>query len=384
MAKIKLGADNLKAYLGQSKLKAYLGNVLLTGGEYSGILPTTIDSSETSLTNYIIHGTANGVGVNQINVYDYTLEQGSLKAADGTELSSNSRVRTDWGEIKTAGTYTINCVGVAKVAVIYVYDSNKQFISAESLTSWDTVPRSITISDNRYIRIVVAKSSTQTKPIAVSDVTTLKMTKTTTNYNIPITTRSINYFNADIEQGSLNPTGGSESTSNYRVRGTVGELLPVGTYTINCVGALGGCVYVYDSTYTFVSADSITTWGSLPVTVTIHQPSFIRPIFAATADGSNVEITPSDVSNVIIAPADDYDNSYVAYQKTETVIDIGSSQLTDPEYLDFSENTIYKLVDNVLTPVIAVPTLPAIPVYDDKLTVLESDLSVNIDLEYEV
>lgn len=384
MSKIKLGADNLKAYLGQSKLKAYLGTTLLTGGEYHGLLPTTVDSSETSLTNYIIHGTANGLGVNYINVYDYTLEQGSLKAADGTELSSNSRVRTNWGEIKTAGTYTINCYGVAKVAVIYVYDSSKQFISSESLTSWDNVPRSITISDNRYIRIVVAKSSSQTNNIAVSDVSTLSIMKTTTNYNIPITTRSINYFNADIEQGSLNPSEGGESTSNYRVRGTLGELLPVGTYTINCVGALGGCVYVYDSAYTFVSADSITTWGSLPVTVTIHQPSFIRPVFAATVDGSNVEITPSDVSNVIIAPASDYDNLYVAYQKTETVIDIGSSQLTDPEYLDYSKNTIYKLVDNVLTPVTAVPALPAIPVYNDKLTVLESTLAFNTDLEWEV
>lgn len=384
MSKIKLGANNLKAYLGQTKLKAYLGTTLLTGGEYSGVLPTTIDSSETSLTNYIIHGTATGLGVNQINVYDYTLEQGSLKAADGTELSSNSRVRTDWGEIKTAGTYTINCYGVAKVAVIYVYDSNKQFISAESLTSWDTIPRSITISDNRYIRIVVAKTSSQTNSIDVSDVTTLSMLKTTTNYNIPITTRSINYFNAEIEQGTLNPSGGGESSSNYRIRGTCGELLPVGTYTVNCVGALGGSVYIYDSTYTFVSADSITTWGSLPVTITIHQPSFVRPVFAATANGSNVEIAPSDISNVIIAPADDYDNSYVAYQKTETVVDIGSSQLTDPEYLDYSANTIYKLVDNVLTPITAVPALPAIPVYDDKLTVLESELSVNIDLEYEV
>lgn len=384
MSKIKLGADNLKAYLGQNKLKAYLGTTLLTGGEYSGQLPTTVDSSETSLTNYIIHGTANGLGVNQLNVFDYALEQGSLKAADGTELSSSSRVRTDWGEIKTAGTYIINCLGVAKVAVIYVYDSDKQFLSAESLTSWDNVPRTITISDNRYIRIVVAKSSSQTNSIAVSDVTTLTMMKTTTDYNIPITSRTINYFNAGIEQGTFNPSSGSEDNSTYRVRGTCGELLPVGTYTVNCVGALGGAVYIYDSTYTFVSADSITTWGSLPVTFTIHQPSFVRPIFAATADGSNTPIVPSDISNVIIAPADDYDNTYVSYQKTETVIYIGSSQLTDPEYLDFSENTIYKLVDNVLTPITAVPALPAIPVYDDKLTVLESELSVNIDLEYEV
>lgn len=384
MSKIKLGAENLTAYLGQTRLKAYLGETLLTGGEYSGELPVTVDSINTTLTDYVIHGTANGLGTNQLNVNDYTLQQGSLKAADGTELSSNSRVRTDWGNIKAAGTYTVNCMGRAKVAVIYVYDENKQFIAGESLTSWDNMPRTITITAPRYIRLVVAKSSSQTDHISVSDVTTLTFTKTLTDYTIPIISRTINYFNANIEQGTFMTSTGAEVSNNYRVRGTVGEILPIGTYKINCVGALGGCVYIYDSTGAFVSADTITTFGELPLTVTIHQPSFVRPVFAAQADGAEIAISPSDISNVIIAPADDYDNSYVAYQKTETVIYIGSSQLTDPEYLDYSENTIYKLVDNVLTPVTAVPALPAIPVYNDNLTVLESELVFNTVLEWEV
>lgn len=384
MSKIKLGAENLKAYLGQTKLKAYLGETLLTGGSYSGELPVTVDSINTSITDYEINGSANGLGTNQLNVYDYTLQQGSLKAADGTELSSNSRVRTDWGDIKTAGTYTVNCMGRAKVAVIYVYDENKQFIAAESLTSWDNMPRSITITAPRYIRLVVAKSSSQTDHISVPDVTTLTFTKTLTDYTIPIISRTINYFNAEIEQGTFMTSTGAEVSNSYRVRGTVGEILPTGTYKINCVGALGGVVYIYDSTGAFVSADTITDFSALPLTVTIHQPSFVRPVFAAQADGAEIAISPSDVSNVIIAPADDYDNAYVAYQKTETVIYIGSSQLTAPEYLDYSENTIYKLVDNVLTPITAVPALPAIPVYNDKLTVLESALVFNTNLEWEV
>lgn len=384
MSKIKLGADNLKAYLGHTKLKAYLGDTLLTGGTYSGELPVTVDSIDTSLTDYVIHGSVNGLGTNQLNVYDYTLQQGSLKAADGTELSSNSRVRTDWGDIKTAGTYTVNCQGRAKVAVIYVYDENKQFIAAESLTSWDNMPRSITITAPRYIRLVVAKTSSQTDHIYIPDVTTLTFTKTLSDYTIPIISRTINYFNAVIEQGTFMASNGAELSSNYRVRGTVGEILPAGTYKINCVGALGGTAYIYDSTGAFVSADVPPNWGELPITITIHQPSFVRPVFAAQADGAEIAISPSDVSNVIIAPADDYDNSYVQYQKTETVIYIGSSQLTDPEYLDYSENTIYKLVDNVLTPVTAVPALPAIPVYNDKLTVLESSLVFNTELEWEV
>lgn len=372
---IAVGNSAVKAFLGGMPVKIYLGDILLTGDapedEYTGVLPAVINTDGTALENYRIYGHSSGCGVNTKKVAVAELEQGTLRASDGIELTSNSRVRTKWGEMYPAGTYTVNCYGIPKVVVIYVYDENKQFVKSESLTSWANIPRSVTITQPRYIRFVVAKQSAQTGYININDVTTLEVTTPDPDYNIPIITRSINRFDANIEQGTFIPSGGSEQSSNYRVRATVGELLPAGTYTVNCAGASGCVVYVYDSSYSFKSAESVVEWTELPVTFTITEPCFVRPAFAVNADGDNTPITPSDVSDVIIAKSAEYAGIYAPYRHIETLVEIGSTPLDSGEYVSLSEQKIYRYSGGVLTPEDPPASLPDIPAFTDCKTVLD-------------
>jgi hypothetical protein len=376
---IAVGNSAVKAFLGGTPVKVYLGDILLTGDapedEYTGVLPAVINTDGTALENYRIYGHSSGCGVNTKKVAVAELEQGTLKAADGTELSSNYRVRTKLGEIYPAGTYTISFTQRQQGVVVYVYDENEVYKKNESLTSWQRQPVTITITEPRYIRFVIAKlasgssASTEYK-IVPTDVTGIKLTTADPlGYNIPIISRTANRFGGALQQGTLVSTGYEESSSN-KVRCSMGEVLPAGTYIIDADGVGGGIAYVYDSSYTKTN-DTVTTWSALPLTITLSQAGYIRPVFAENADGTGGDITPADVSNVMISKSSEYPGRFVPYRHVETLVEVGSTPLYSGEYVSLSEQKIYRYSGGVLTPENPPASLPGIPAFTDCKTVLD-------------
>lgn len=374
---IAVGNSAVKAFLGGTPVKVYLGEILLTGDapedEYTGVLPAVINTDDTALENYRIYGHSSGCGVNTKKVAVAELEQGTLKAADGTELSSSNRVRTQWGDIYPAGTYTISFTQRHQGVVIYLYDENKAFKKNESLTSWQQQPVTFTLSAPRYVRFAIAHTSSGSQDaIKPADVTGVKLTTADPlGYNIPMISRTANRFGGELQQGDLRGTTGWEFNVSTKVRCSMGEILPAGTYRISASGVGGGIVFVYDSSYTFQSGETVTDWAALPLTVTISQPGYIRPVFAENADGTGGDITPADVSNVIIAKSSEYPGRFVPYRHVETLVEVGSTPLDSGEYVSLSEQKIYRYSGGVLTPENPPASLPDIPAFTDCKTVLD-------------
>lgn len=375
---LRVGDTKPKTFLGNTKVKVYLGDVLISDraeDSSSGVLPKIFMTNDVVLHNYRIYGSSTGCGVNTVKVAVAELEQGTLRESDGVELSSNYRVRTKLGELYPAGSYTISFTQRQKGVVVYVYDENETYKKSESLTDWQQQPVTITITEPRYIRFVIAKlangssASTEYK-IVPTDVTGIKLTTADPlGYNLPIISRTANRFGGALQQGTLVSTGYEESSSN-KVRCSMGEVLPAGTYIIDADGVGGGIAYVYDSSYTKTN-DTVTTWSALPLTITLSQAGYLRPVFAANSDGTGADITPSDVSNVIIAESSEYSGAYVPYQHTETLVEIGSTPLGLGEYVSFFDGKIYRYSGGVLTPENPPTALPDIPTFTEYDTVID-------------
>ena len=115
-----------------------------------------------------------------------------------------------------------------------------------------------------------------------------------------IAIKSLNLFNSTVEQGSYNPSNGTERASDTRVRTKFDNILSAGNYTINCTGSTGGVVmYIYSTndTSAFIASESITDWQNLPYSFTLTTDRYVRFGFRKS-DNSN--IVPSEISNIML------------------------------------------------------------------------------------
>ena len=200
--------------------------------EITGTLPMTFRSNGTALIDYRIYGTANGAGVQTENMWYSELEQGSLNPSTGGEAYSTARIRSDYIYIQKLDNYTIALTG-AKGVIVYVYDSNKNFLFEESNVGWRAVPFTITIEANRYVRFGFAKSSSgAVEDIAPSDVSNIMLVSGTTapinyipyGYKLPLTlTSGAESKTADIYIGD------SKLLSNDYVDYETGKIVRNGT-----------------------------------------------------------------------------------------------------------------------------------------------------------
>lgn len=130
--------------------------------------PAVIQASGDPLTDYTIYGNTiqSGVPTPSAPIYPHecgdktenltnaAIEQGSFNVSTGEGISSTSRVRTVFSDAPlNSGTYTIavNSNTVSQI-VVYVYDSNKSYKSAESETVWQNSPVTFTLVGERYVR----------------------------------------------------------------------------------------------------------------------------------------------------------------------------------------------------------------------------------------
>ena len=137
-------------------------NVYVQGSAPSGVIP---------LHSTWINGKTIKEYVDETDTPSVSIEQGSFETFSGAEIPSATRVRTTMpSEISPPGTYTVDISG-ADDAVIYVYDEDHVYSEADSFISWDSMPRTFTISSPFYIRYAFRHSDNSN--IVPSDVSGL-------------------------------------------------------------------------------------------------------------------------------------------------------------------------------------------------------------------
>lgn len=150
--------------------QAFFGSteVFTVWAEYDSTLPAQYSANGSTLADYRIYGASGGVGDNSGTAYGYEvdmsvqsgnlfnaqLEQGSFIPSSGAEYANNNRVRSNFeDDVIPAGTYTINAAGAERVGV-YVYDTAKNYVRAQSVTEWKRLPFTFTINNAYYVRFI--------------------------------------------------------------------------------------------------------------------------------------------------------------------------------------------------------------------------------------
>lgn len=105
------------------------------------------------------------------NLFYATVEQGSFNVNTGEEIESATRVRSQYGDLITSGTYTINATGADDV-VVYVYDNTSgTWNSSQSQIVWQSLPYTFTLSSSEYVRFGFRKTdNTRIVPSDVSNI----------------------------------------------------------------------------------------------------------------------------------------------------------------------------------------------------------------------
>lgn len=191
-----------------------------------------------------------------------------------------------------------------------------------------------------YFSLLVTGNSTTGGTLSVSNLMIREATTSATfePYQIGVGQRTKNLFNATIEQGGIN--SGAEYNSNTRIRTTfMPNMLDAGTYTLNASGVNNVVTNYFDDNKTYTGG--VTTWRTLPLIFNISKRCYVR--FAFRASDSH-DITPSDISNIMLVEGSTAPESFIPYGykipltvsqtgQTDKTVDIfiGDSPLTEGE-----------------------------------------------------
>lgn len=107
----------------------------------------------------------------------------------------------------------------------------------------------------------------------------------------------INKFNSTIEQGVINGATGEPITSNERIRTKDYITLSSGTYTISWLEALQVVIYVYDTSNTYQSGESVLTWQNSGYSFTLTAN---RKVKFAWKNADGTALLPSAISNIML------------------------------------------------------------------------------------
>lgn len=143
------------------------------------------------------------------NLLDGTIYRKNVDYNTGEINTSTNRLITDYLPLK-AGKYTFSLKESAQITVYFYKEPMKSgYVKAESLSSWVNTPRTFTITEDRYVVIVIRNPSNTT--ILPSDVSELQleMGSTATAYEpyAPITDTDI-VFPSPVYGGTLDVVSG--------------------------------------------------------------------------------------------------------------------------------------------------------------------------------
>ena len=198
MAKTPSGYKKIgSAYLGERPVdKVFNANgdvVYALQRELTGVPPLLFKGKEQSdLLNYRIYGdTVDGesVGDRTANLWDGAVEQGSFQGANGDLVVSPRSVRSTGIQL-SGGNYTISATGCDSI-ILLVYSTAADYILSESTTSFQDLPFSFSLNDERIIRFALKKNDNSN--ILPSDISNIMLNAGSTalpyepyGYKVPV------------------------------------------------------------------------------------------------------------------------------------------------------------------------------------------------------
>ena len=172
--------------------------------EVEGELPISIKSIGGNLADYRIYGnTVDGesVGDRTGNLWNGAVEQGSFQGTNGDLVDSPRRVRSTGIQL-SGGNYTISATGCDNI-ILLVYSTAADYILSESTTSFQDLPFSFSLNDERIIRFAFKKNDNSN--ILPSNISNIMLNSGSTalpyepyGYKVPVTVEGKNLINSSI------------------------------------------------------------------------------------------------------------------------------------------------------------------------------------------
>ena len=196
------------------------------------------------------------------NLFNATIEQGTIRASDGVLVVNNTRVRTDYIKL-SEGKYTISATGAA-AAFICSYGDDGTYYVGES-TPFKNFPFSFNVADGRKIRIVFRKAN-DSDEIVPSDVSNVML-------NTGETAQPYEPYTNTVYGGSLDLTTGV-LTATYRLVTLTGQ------EGFNFT-AYGSSLYANDPIFSdSESGSTLTGWCSMTTTVDGKVSNYIYKAYS--------------------------------------------------------------------------------------------------------
>ena len=361
--------------------------------EITGSLPLTFNSrAEHALKDYRVYGTASGSGVKTENLFDkdakdtangYVYNQ-YLKS-DGTLSNGSNYYVTEYIPVQSNEKYTVIGGGGYNATSICYYDTNYDYLSGVAYNGRNAVTTTAP-DDAVYARFTVVPN--RENIMMLTHGSTAPSTYIPFGYKIPILNTSGVTENLleVIQENSFSYSSayGNFTIENFKVYATGASLFGI------------WCKVKPNTTY--VAKYSCTKSAAYPfrlreyteISDTWSGDKFIKQTEVYTTTNS---VTTSENTQYILfaiyvnaeqAPATFYDmmlvegstapDHYIPHRYASNYdLFIGDSKLGATEYLDFSDQKIYKDVSGTLTPTDPPVPLPAINAYKGENTLSSTE-----------
>jgi hypothetical protein len=305
---------------------------------YEGTLPATLNANGDDMRQYQIYGNTGGVGDRTVQLFDkndpdvlmgYEIYNGEIRPQSYWFITGY--IPVEQGQYYSKKSFGQNILG---------YNQSKEKVSDNASLS----PIENGIS---FIRLNALKENINSAML--TEGSTPPASFVPFGYKLDMSVSSGNLCYKEITGANIDGTVTIIADSRYNT--CVFECTQGETYTIKNE----------DTVIVYAFFDSEPRMGSSPyddarVVVSGNTVSFTAPITGWCATRYIATSTPAMAVRGSAIP-----EKYQPYYNTVIPIYIGDEPLDKDEYVDFSEQKIYRMVDGTLTPTNPPVTLPALP-----------------------
>ena len=328
-------------------------NVYTVWQTYEGTLPATINANGNNMRQYQVWGNTGGVGDKTVNLFDKDT------TLDGYEITENKiQINENWcvsDFIPVESNTLYKSQNSGNVALSYT-DKSSQPTRLSGILVTNGVK---TLSETKFIRMNCRISQKARCIVAKRD--DLPETFVPFGYEVDMGVKSGNLLNFSTVQNNI--TIDSVTGRPVAYNGRIATLTPIDVSTVSAVTIRYNDNYD-DGLFTYFIYSVLTADGTMLIRKTNKRNGDTIEI---PTEGVNlyiswyrtINITTDNITQVMVSinPSD----KYQPYSNTTMPIYIGDEPLDKDEYVDYTQQKIYRMVDGVLTPTDPPVPLPALP-----------------------
>lgn len=321
--------------------------------ELTDTLPITINADGNALLDYRIYGASGGVGDRTENLYDQNatdtangyIYNAYLKSSGNTATAGRTYIVTEYIPVVPGSTYTISRYGDTSVndPSLCFYDSNHDYVSGVAYNGNRIISVEVPINAE-YLRFSVFNNYKSNTMLVKGS--TAPAEYVPYGYEVDMGVRSANLFDKNATDpskgyavnGYIDANGNVQIANGYRVSEYMTVQADQTYYLKDLVTTGSSCnAAFYDANKGFISATSVYNVASL---TTPPNAAYMRISFYSTLKDK----TMVSAAEII---------KYQPYSNTTVPIYIGDEPLGEGEYVDYSEQKVYKRTAQVM------PSAPA-------------------------